>query len=560
MQGDFYMKENKIRKRLVLFMTAAAVMSFIVVMVLACRSGRGDSARYEKAERRYMDKGVSVLQEDGREEVKEYPCRSDGKEGYFYYKLPEDIEDNAVLVLPNVYQKIEVTLNGKLLYTYGMDQDSPYYMEARLNCAVRLPDGSGGRELEIHLVNTEKMGKASLQQGYLTTAGELSDSLLADNLWAFLFCVLTAMTGMCILAVSLWQYIGKAGDLSRIFFCLGQFALLSAVWVFTDSGLPQLIFNNSQGLMVLSFEVFMLMPVPLLQFVQLVCEYSRRALRVLVTGYIVNFFLQNAAYALKLSDFKKMVYLTHIVMVASITAIIYFILKEARNRHSMYAKWVLAGVGIFAGFACMSLVSYYVTGGIQNEKFFITGFFIFLAVLIILATLKFQEFSKESARAAVLKELAYKDMMTGIGNRTLYEEHIAVYESAPRPEAAAVIILDINNLKDVNDRFGHRAGDELLILAARCLREAFGIRGTYYRIGGDEFAVILKEADAGEEECRRLLGRCIEKNNAGREIRLSVSMGYAAPDAGKGAAHIRELIEKADARMYEEKRRYHAGR
>ncbi|WP_147570377.1 hypothetical protein, partial [[Clostridium] hylemonae] len=69
------MKENKIRKRLVLFMTAAAVMSFIVVMVLACRSGRGDSARYEKAERRYMDKGVSVLQEDGREEVKEYPCR-----------------------------------------------------------------------------------------------------------------------------------------------------------------------------------------------------------------------------------------------------------------------------------------------------------------------------------------------------------------------------------------------------------------------------------------------------------------------------------------------------
>lgn len=192
-----------------------------------------------------------------------------------------------------------MTLNGEPLYEYGMNHDSSYFMEAR----IRLPAGSGGQELEIHLINTEKTGKAALQQGYLTTAGEMADGILADNLWAFLFCVITAMSGMCILVMSLWQHVKKAEDSPMLFFFLGLFALLSAAWVFTDSGLPQLLFDDSQMLMVLSFELFMLMPVPLLLFIRLVCEYSRKVFGILVTGYIFNFLVQNVAYASRISDF-----------------------------------------------------------------------------------------------------------------------------------------------------------------------------------------------------------------------------------------------------------------
>lgn len=166
-----------------------------------------------------------------------------------------------------------------------------------------MPAGSGGQELEIHLINTEKTGKAVLQQGYLTTAGEMADGILADNLWAFLFCVITAMSGMCILVMSLWQHVKKAEDSPMLFFFLGLFVLLSAAWVFTDSGLPQLLFDDSQMLMVLSFELFMLMPVPLLLFIRLVCEYSRKVFGILVTGYIFNFLVQNVAYASRISDF-----------------------------------------------------------------------------------------------------------------------------------------------------------------------------------------------------------------------------------------------------------------
>ncbi|KMZ53375.1 GGDEF domain-containing protein [Dorea sp. D27] len=548
------------KKLPVLVICIAVAVSFLVVMAIAGWSGKDDSMRLENAEKRYIDTGASCLEGGVRKEIRSYPYRSEGKEGYFYLQLPEDIIDGTVLVLPNGYQKIEVSLNGKPLYEYGMYNASPYYMEARINCDIRLPAGSGGQELEIHLINTEKAGNAVLQQGYLTTAGEMTDGILADNLWALLFCVMSAISGICILAMSLWQHVKKAEDSPMIFFFLGLFALLSSAWVFTDSGLPQLIFDDSQMLMVLSFELFMLMPVPLLLFVQLVCEYSRKVFGILVTGYIANFLVQNVAYAVKISDFKHMVYLTHILIIVSIIAIAYYIMRGAVNRHSLYARWTLGGVGIFAGFSSLSLLSFYETGGNQNEKFFIIGFFIFLSILIMLAIHKFQEVSEESARSEVLQGLAYKDMMTGLGNRTLYEEHITSFEAGRSAEITGVIALDINNLKEVNDRFGHRTGDELLKLAARCLREAFGNRGMYYRIGGDEFVIILKGAYIGEDECRRLLGSCIKKHNDSLDIKLSVSMGYAAPDRETGTAAIRELIEKADARMYEEKKRFHNGR
>ena len=553
---DLYQKK-KLPVRIVCI---AAAVSFLVVMAIAVRSGKDDSMRLVKADKRYMDTGVSCLEDGGRKEVRSYPYRTEGQEGYFYYRLPDAIQDDSVLVLPTVYQKIEVMLNGEPLYEYGMNQDSSYFMEARISCGIRLPAGSGGQELEIHLINTEKTGKAVLQQGYLTTAGEMADGILADNLWAFLFCVITVMSGMCMLAMSLWQHVKKAEDSPMLFFFLGLFALLSAAWVFTDSGLPQLLFDDSQMLMVLSFELFMLMPVPLLLFIRLVCEYSRKVFGILVTGYIINFLVQNVAYAARISDFKHMVYLTHMLIVVSIIAIGYYILRGAVDRHSLYIRWTLGGVGIFAGFSTLSLLSFYKTGGNQNETFFIIGFFIFLSILIMLAIHKFQEVSEESARSEVLRELAYKDMMTGIGNRTLYEEQIADIEAGRSLEAAGIIVLDINNLKEVNDKHGHRAGDELLKLAAICLQEAFGTRGMYYRIGGDEFVILLKGAYLGEDECRRLLGSCIKKHNDSRDVKLAVSMGYAAPDAGTGTAAIRELIEKADARMYEEKKRFHSGR
>ena len=115
--------------------------------------------------------------------------------------------------------------------------------------------------------------------------------------------------------------------------------------------------------------------------------------------------------------------------------------------------------------------------------------------------------------------------------------------------------MDINNLKQTNDHFGHQAGDELISSAAECISQVFEGKGKAYRIGGDEFVVIVK--DATEEYLEQLLRRLeeaqAEKQKELQKCRkLQIAYGYAVHCEGLG---YEELFRQADDRMYECKRR-----
>lgn len=114
------------------------------------------------------------------------------------------------------------------------------------------------------------------------------------------------------------------------------------------------------------------------------------------------------------------------------------------------------------------------------------------------------------------------------------------------------IVMDVNWLKQTNDQYGHRAGDELLCCAARCIREAFYRAEDCFRIGGDEFAVIAAATDedavkAAVETLRRL---CAEWD-AKEEYPVSIAVGYAM-QAGRTMT-ADELFMEADAAMYKNK-------
>lgn len=93
----------------------------------------------------------------------------------------------------------------------------------------------------------------------------------------------------------------------------------------------------------------------------------------------------------------------------------------------------------------------------------------------------------------VYKKMAYVDYLTEVGNRTSYELEIKeIEENLSQYENVALIIFDLNNLKRANDLYGHTTGDKYIKMAAECIVKCFGTLGSCYRIGGDEFAVIIK--------------------------------------------------------------------
>ena len=161
------------------------------------------------------------------------------------------------------------------------------------------------------------------------------------------------------------------------------------------------------------------------------------------------------------------------------------------------------------------------------------------------------------SREQAAQHQAMHDQLTGLANRALLEDRLNQALTHVRREGASVALLalDLDRFKQVNDTLGHAAGDLLVQEVGQRLKSLLRETDTVARIGGDEFAVI-QSAPRTEGDVRRLCARIIEALGEpftlnGREARVGVSVG--AVMAGKETADASELIRKADITMYRAK-------
>ncbi|NAZ75135.1 diguanylate cyclase [Kineococcus sp. T13] len=167
----------------------------------------------------------------------------------------------------------------------------------------------------------------------------------------------------------------------------------------------------------------------------------------------------------------------------------------------------------------------------------------------------FQSLANQVALAAsnarvhrLLSEQARTDALTGLANRAAFQD--ALTDAAGEGGERAVLFVDLDGFKAVNDRFGHAAGDELLRHVADRVREVTSPRDVCARLGGDEFALLLRGASA--EDAAAVGRRVVDLVSA--PVRLAA--GTARVGASVGTAHAvgaldpRELLDRADAAMY----------
>lgn len=156
-----------------------------------------------------------------------------------------------------------------------------------------------------------------------------------------------------------------------------------------------------------------------------------------------------------------------------------------------------------------------------------------------------------------LRELSLVDELTGLQNRrgfmTLAEHEVRVLRRAGR--RGAVVFVDVDGLKDLNDAVGHEAGDQLLRLVASGLRAACREADVLARVGGDEFLALLGDVDEPPQRAAERIRDEIEGSGRdARGLRPSVSIGVAMLEP-RGDDDLREVITAADAAMYADKQR-----
>lgn len=168
------------------------------------------------------------------------------------------------------------------------------------------------------------------------------------------------------------------------------------------------------------------------------------------------------------------------------------------------------------------------------------------------------EIARLEQKIAQLDKLAHEDVLVGLPNRRGFMRHLEHLIDRVRRygDSAALLFIDIDGLKMINDSFGHAAGDHALVQVSERLKQGVRASDCVARIGGDEFGVLLEHAD--EDSARETAARLVDTVAArefvheGIALPLSVAIGVGLIS---GSDQPEAVMARADAEMYEVKMR-----
>jgi diguanylate cyclase (GGDEF)-like protein/PAS domain S-box-containing protein len=178
--------------------------------------------------------------------------------------------------------------------------------------------------------------------------------------------------------------------------------------------------------------------------------------------------------------------------------------------------------------------------------------------------LNFRDVTERKRLEDQLQHEAFHDPLTGLANRALFADRVthALARSARHPQdQLAVLFLDLDDFKVVNDSLGHAAGDELLTAVAERIRACLRRQDTPARLGGDEFGILVEEtnSDAAGQVAERILAAlrqpfALDSRQLFAQASIGIALGSGHRETGEGAT-AEELLRNADAAMYTAKSR-----
>jgi diguanylate cyclase (GGDEF)-like protein len=355
--------------------------------------------------------------------------------------------------------------------------------------------------------------------------------------------------------IILFQTLAHKKNVFEGVYLLGVFSLVAGIWCASESKIIQFFIPNPLLNFNIALVSIFLLPIPLLQFI--VQVYSPRDSGILIifkNVFSIFFILACILHITGLLSFIMSVIGYHLLIIVASMAVLVISVKELKTGNNSI-KLFFIGCILFVGFILADLLKFYFSDVPWSDAQFFTQFGTLIFTMLMTASLgKFilGMYEKE-AKNEIYERLAYTDILTGLKNRTSFEEEIQKRNLAPEAQTdTSIIIFDLNNLKDTNDTLGHKEGDQLIRNGAGLIEDTFKGHGEIYRIGGDEF-VVLSEGYP-EASLRDLLGTFSEKLDAfnHNDSNLKVGIAWGMASFKKSEDHdLYSVFVRADKSMYE---------
>ena len=230
-----------------------------------------------------------------------------------------------------------------------------------------------------------------------------------------------------------------------------------------------------------------------------------------------------------------------------------FVQKRRQNKPLLFTFW---GVLFIFAIAIISIALYYfgLLPPTNSAVLYAWGLLGLIVCLVMDMLGVFSRIWKEKQTVDLYKTLATVDGMSGLGNRNAYELKLQELIAYP-PAELCLILFDIDKMKRINDSYGHHAGDQVIILTASCIREIFGSCGHCYRIGGDEFCVLLTDPCDVRNKLKQFDRLLYSRNQ--HPFPVEVSHGWKKrsipPETSITLQDLIRLKKSADALLYRHK-------
>ena len=476
----------------------------------------------------------------------------------YVQEIPAALLDGRELCFRSKNVNIYVYQDGKKVYSYeprvfrlfGKSYGLMYH-------CVNLEAAENNSVIMIETENVYNDSKAYLAYVRLQESDRFIFEMLQNDMPRFLISLLLLLVGIVLTISSIAVRKSPSSRLELL--AMGVFTLTVSTWTITETLVLQLLTRNPAAVHFIGYICTMIMPLPALAFVTCITKrLEQMPVKIIVAVSLVNTLINMISTSIGFRDYHELLILTHILILISLVVSIVYIVDSIIQKQ-MYEKasvtMAIACFFMFGG-ALADILRYRIGANSTDiamwTRYGLMAFMLVMGGYEIYSIMQYAHFEDE---AEAMTRLAHTDSMTQMKNRTAYGEKTAALKSADTG-SGCFVLLDINNLKTVNDVYGHEEGDKHIKKGAECIRRSFGMFGECYRIGGDEFFVVVEEP-ASEEKCRRAGERLMELvsdyNRIDRHpVPLDIAFGSARYDCAQG--NVREAYHQADEKMYELKK------
>lgn len=497
----------------------------------------------------------------GYEMIKDYQKHSIEQKGLpegikteYIFELEELPEGERCLAFYSLHQEVDVYIGEKLVYSVHPAQENIFSRTpGRCWNMISLYPQDSGSQVRVELIPVYKNTVDVVPDFYFGSKLSIWKRILTKNFVPFILGIVAILIGLAFLLFTLYNY--KNSEVDKSLLMMGMFSIHVGIWKISDMEAFSLLVSNHGAVDYIPFLSLLLVIIPFIMFVKELFTKKEHIIWyflcfVCFAVTILSVVLQIAGVA----DLHQTLWMSHADMAAMVVVVLVMLFWEWRVAGwNGKLKLMAICMGLCLAGLTSDLLLYYISGGSATMFYGMFGFLAYILILGVRSIRKTKKLMRIGMKAKRFERMAYHDQLTGLYNRTAYAERTGAKDFVPTNCIA--VMFDLNDLKKCNDTQGHEQGDRYIMCGTSLIKQTFADIGKCYRMGGDEFCVLLE--DVSMEECKRRvkkLKQLVEKHNkeCPEEFPVQIACGYEIYDE-KIDFDFGDTLRRADKMMYHEK-------